>query len=93
MADVVWSSNLLSNPPNLEAFCADTCFRVHSEVLACHSSFLREIFLSCDGDACGPIFLEDVPLADVRLLLQVCLSLLFWPERLACAITELSVHY
>merc|ERR1719318_847395 len=69
MTDVVWSSVLLRNPPNLELFCADTCFRVHREVLACHSSLLREMFLSCDE--CGPIFLEDVQLADVRLLLQV----------------------
>ena len=70
--EVIWSSNLLATTPNLEIFCSDICFRVHKEVLACHSSLLKEIFLNFED--CGPIYLEEFQLADVRLLIQVNLT-------------------
>ena len=69
MANVFWSSRLLDTEPNLQIFCSYVCFRVHKEVFACHSGFLKELFL--ESENCGQIYLQEFALDDVRLLIQV----------------------
>ena len=68
MTDVIWSWDLLVTEPNLEIICSSGSIKVHREVLACHSTLLKEILLA--EDSAGPIYLQHFQLADIELLVR-----------------------